>query len=148
MWSMYRRNLPHWRSGTDATYFVTWRIDRQREDLDPAERSCVADTLRRGHGRHYELVAYVVMNDHVHVIANVFGSAALQDVVQAWKSITAHKLRKGSTGRVWQSEYLDRIIRNEAELDRQTEYVIGNPFARWPSLIFYPWVWAAALDEE
>ena len=68
--------------------------------------------------------------------------------MQAWKSITAHKLRKGAAGRVWQAEYLDRIVRDDAELEQKTEYVIGNPFARWPSLTFYPWVWAAVLDEE
>ena len=40
------------------------------------------------------------------------------------------------------NEHVDRIVRNDAELDQKIEYALANPFQRWPSLSFYPWVWS------
>jgi putative DNA methylase len=144
---VYRRILPHFRL-EGATYFVTWRLARDRSDLNPAERDAVARSLRRMDGELYELHAFVVMNDHVHAVVTPNSAVPLEKLVQAWKSSTAHRLRKASSGRVWQSEYQDRIIRNEHEMRQKMEYVLNNPFARWPNLPSYPWVWASGEDDE
>jgi REP element-mobilizing transposase RayT len=141
MLKLYRRKLPHWRL-EGSTYFVTWRVARDRSNLEPAERELVARTLRRFDNQRYELLAYVVMNDHVHVVVTPRPGTSLEALVCSWKSYTAHQLPRGPSGRVWQSEYMDRIIRNDAELDQKIEYVLANPFQRWPSLSFYPWVWS------
>lgn len=144
---VYRRRLPHFRLH-GATYFVTCRLERARSDLHPAERDVVARSLRRMDGERYELHAFVVMNDHVHLVVTPNPEVALERLVHAWKSSTAHRLQKGSSGRVWQSEYQDRIIRNEHEMRQKVGYVLSNPFARWPNLTFYPWVWASGDDDE
>ena len=147
MWRMYRRRLPHWRSKS-AIYFITWRIHSGRPDLSPAERDCVVRTLKHSDRDRYRLYAYVIMNDHVHVVAEPKLQYPLERIVQAWKSSTAHRFQKDDAKRVWQSEYMDRIIRNARDLERTIEYVIGNPFERWPSLTEYPWLWADGLDED
>jgi hypothetical protein len=41
---------------------------------------------------------------------------------------------------VWQDEYFDRIVRGEAELSQKAQYILGNPFKRWPELENYPQV--------
>lgn len=46
---------------------------------------------------------------------------------------------------MWQSEYMDRIIRNNADLLEKISYVIGNPSRRWPSVGDYQWVWHSVL---
>jgi REP-associated tyrosine transposase len=144
---VYRRRLPHFRLD-GATYFVTWRPERGRTDLEPAERDEVAQSLCRIDGERYELHAFVVMNDHVHLVVTPNPKVPLERLVQAWKSSTAHRLPKAPSGRLWQSEYQDRIIRNEHEMRQKVEYVLNNPFARWPNLTFYPWVWASGEDDE
>ncbi len=63
----YRRKLPHWRQD-QVTYFVTWRPAREQRELDSNERDLVMTAIRKFDGRRYELAAYVVVDDHVHVL--------------------------------------------------------------------------------
>ena len=88
----------------------------------------------------------MVMNDHVHVIVIPREHQALESIVQSWKSFTAHRLAPGASGRVWQSEYLDRLIRSDSELRQKIEYVLDNPFRRWPLLSGYRWAWFAGAN--
>ncbi len=139
---IYRRKLPHWRL-EGGTYFVTWRIARSRSDLDPTERTVVSQAIRHFDLVRYELFAWVVMNDHVHVVLIPFAAYELEDIMHSWRSYTTRALhRMGRIGRVWQPEYMDRIIRDEDGLQRTVEYILNNPHARWPDTWSYPWVWA------
>ncbi len=136
----YRRKLPHWRMES-SFYFVTWRLGKAQPVLDPEERTLVADAIRHFDGKRYELLAYVVMDDHVHVLVSPFDTHSLQQIVHSWKSFTANALRKTRTRAVpvWQDEYFDRIVRDEAELLQKTEYILGNPVKRWPEIEDYRW---------
>ncbi|MEO8606191.1 MAG: transposase [bacterium] len=137
----YRRILPHWRMG-GATYFITWRLDRDQAELDGAERSLVAGALTHFSGERYALLAYVVMDNHVHVLVTPISPHELQAIVHSWKSFTAHRLqRPGRAKRIWQTEYFDRIVRNEIELREKLDYIAGNPLKRWPGVTSYPWLW-------
>ncbi|HEY3413912.1 MAG TPA: hypothetical protein VGM51_12795 [Armatimonadota bacterium] len=42
---------------------------------------------------------------------------------------------------IWQKDYYDRIVRDEAEYREKTAYVAGNPKRRWPDIVGYPWVY-------
>ena len=138
---VYRRNLPHWRLA-EATYFVTWRLAEDQPELAVEERTVIADCLRHCDQKKYDLLAYVVMNDHVHVLVAPIGDWTLEQVVHGWKSFRAHQLQRayGRIGRVWPGEYFDRVIRDHAELLEKATYVLRNPWKRWPELPEYPWV--------
>ena len=144
----YRRRLPHLRSA-GATYFVTWRLEPGQAELTPDERSVVANALPYFDGRRYELLAYVVMNDHVHVLVSPLGATRLQDVLHSWKSYTANQLQSafGRFGRIWQEEYFDRIVRDDAELLEKTTYILNNARKRWPEVGHYQWVWVRGEQE-
>ena len=141
----YRRRLPHWREQA-SIYFVTWRLKPDQQELSPEERALVAAELHHGRGQRYELHAYVVMNDHVHVLVEPKGGRVLEKLLHSWKSFTAHGLQRtsGRQGGVWQDEYFDRIVRDEQEFAQKLEYIRGNPWKRWPDLREYPWVWPRA----
>ena len=145
---LYRRRLPHLRSD-GATYFVTWRLEHGQAELTPDERSVVASTLRHFDTKRYELLAYVIMNDHVHVLVHPLGVTRLQDVLHSWKSYTANRFQDQfmRVGRVWQEEYFDRIMRDEAELMGKVEYILHNPRKRWPEIGAYEWVWVRTDHE-
>ncbi len=83
------------------------------------------------------------MNDHIHVLVRPFGEHTLEKIVHSWKSYTAHVLQRqdGRIGRVWQEEYFDRIVRDDHDLAKQFNYILTNPWKRWPELVEYPWVW-------
>jgi putative transposase len=138
---VYWRKLPHWRI-EGALYFVTWRLAKHQAGLGPDERSQMVTAIKYFEGQRYEVPAYVVMDDHVHVLVQPFEGFPLHRIVQSWKSFTATLLVKdwGRKAPVWQHEYFDRIVRDEAEFKQKAHYIAGNPLKRWPDLPDYPWV--------
>lgn len=140
-WREYRRHLPHWRV-EGATYFVTWRIHATQGELTPDERTLVVNALEHFHGVRYHLNAFVVMNDHVHVLLRIHDGWRLDETLHSWKSFTANRMQRvhRRTGAVWQGESFDRIVRDGAEFETQLAYILGNPAKRWPGLQEYPWV--------
>jgi REP element-mobilizing transposase RayT len=137
----YRRFLPHWRTD-GAMYFVTWRSKPGQSALTVDERDQVAHSLQYFNGARYELFAYVVMDDHVHVVVQPLPGFELERIVQAWKSLSTLSMQRGPRrGRVWRREYFDRIIRDDEEFAAKIEYVLGNAAKRWPGLEHYPWTW-------
>lgn len=145
---IYQRRLPHWRRD-NAVYFVTWRLEADREPLSVAERGEVASAIKYFAGVRYRLFAYVVMDDHVHVLVEPAAPHTLEAIVQGWKSYTTNRMQcTGRSGRVWQPEYFDRIMRDVAEVEEKLRYIVENPAKRWPGVDEYPWVWCDehALD--
>jgi REP element-mobilizing transposase RayT len=137
----YRRFLPHWRMD-GAIYFVTWHMHAGQRPLTASERSHVTTALQHFNGVRYTLFAYVVMDDHVHIVVEPHEGFALERLVHSWKSYTAACMQRGDrSGRVWQREYFDRIIRDDAEFNAKIEYVLENPYQRWPGIEQYPWTW-------
>jgi len=137
----YRRRLPHWRL-RGATYFVTWRLKSGLSELTSAERDIVAAALHHFDGQRYRLRAYVVMNDHVHVLVEPKEGFELTNILHSWKSFTANQLQRkcGRHGAVWQDESFDRIVRDEDEFWEKRTYIYNNPWKRWPQLKEYRWV--------
>ncbi|MGC4113094.1 MAG: transposase [Myxococcales bacterium] len=145
----YRRRLPHWRMD-GATYFVTWRLESDHLRLSPAERSVVQAALLFADRQRFELLAHVVMDNHVHTVVETHRTEPLERIIHSWRSFTTHALARdhGRTGRLWQREYYDRIIRNEMDLQEKIQYVIGNPWRRWPGTVDYPWVGFRGMEED
>ena len=83
--------------------------------------------------------AFVVMPDHFHGMILIEPPAlALPDAVHRLKSLTTALYRRGVydrswpafAGRLWQRNYFERIIRDEAELVETRQYIEHNPFDR------------------
>jgi REP element-mobilizing transposase RayT len=93
-------------------------------------------------GQRYQLSAYVVMDDHIHVLLAPLQPNELKEILHSWKSFTARQMQKEHKrfGRVWQEESFDRIIRDDLEFAQKAAYIIGNPQKRWPEVHDYPWV--------
>ena len=106
----------------------------------------MAAALRFREGKHYRLLAWCIMPNHVHVVVRLFPGRELAKIVKAWKNFSAkaanHAL--GRKGRFWQREYYDRLIRNGDELDRATRYVLENPAKA--ELEDWIWVWSAGRE--
>ncbi len=148
MTTFYRRRLPHLRVD-GAIYFVTWRAYPGAPDLTDRERDGVVAAIRHFDNQRYALHAYVVMNDHVHVIVEPGDEVRLEAIVQSWKSFTANRFQRegGRGGAVWQDEYFDRVIRDEAEYAQKRDYIRDNPFRRWPGIDSYRWQWVLGLED-
>jgi REP element-mobilizing transposase RayT len=139
----YRRRLPHWRFDAPLViYFVTWRLAVRHAALSAAERDVVAETIRHWEGTRCRHSAWVVMDDHVHVVVAPLTGEPLESLVHSWKSYSAHRLMAGGrSAPLWQHEPFDRLVRSDLELARTILYVCSNPLKRWPELTEYKWVW-------
>ncbi len=144
-----RRRLPHFRDD-GATYFVTWRLAPNQRPLESDERSVVLDAVKHFHPVRYELTACVVMNDHGHALLRPLDGFELGRILHSWKSFTSKAIlrTRGKRPPLWQAESYDRIVRDQAELDEKFNYILDNPFRRWPELQEYAWVWCEGMDES
>jgi REP element-mobilizing transposase RayT len=139
----FRRNLPHLRRA-GATYFLTWSLADRRSGLSPTERDTVFNAIKHFDGSRYELLAVVVMDDHVHVLVRPFPGEPLSKIVHSWKSFSSHVLVKaGRAAPVWLDEYRDSIVRDPEHLAHAARYIVKNPVQKWPETTRYPWVLVA-----
>ena len=143
--------LPSYDYGHPGSYFITVCTNQRRclfgevvggeVNLSPyggIVMNCWHDLVN--HYARVELDAFVVMPNHVHgiiVLTDVDRRTAhsrsygLPEIVRAFKTFSSRPIneaRATSGGSVWQRNYYERVIRDEAELDRQ--YIVGNP-ANW-----------------
>lgn len=106
----------------DAGNGASW----MRHD-DAAE--IVQDALLYFHQKRYRLLAWCIMPNHVHVVIRPEPGTTLSDILHSWKSLIAKKINKlfKRKGQLWQPEYYDHLIRDEADLNRCVEYTYYNP---------------------
>jgi REP element-mobilizing transposase RayT len=95
----------------------------------PQVASMVESALKYFHGQRYELVAWCVMPNHVHVVVRPLGDHRLTEILQSWKSFTAKQANKvlRRQGSFWQPEYYDHLIRDEEDFNHAVNYVLQNP---------------------
>jgi REP element-mobilizing transposase RayT len=101
----------------------------------------VVDSLHQFHGTRYQLFAWCVMPNHVHVVFKILSGNTLPKILHSWKSFSAKKANKilGRSSQLWQREYYDHMVRDEVEFHHAVQYVIENP--ERAGLIDWPWVW-------
>lgn len=107
----------------------------------------VTQTLQQGATEFhlYELLAWVVMPNHVPVVCKPF--RALPKITRWIKGSTARSanLLLGRTGTpFWQFESYDHCIRNDAELNRVIRYVEANPVTAGLTEAIEDWPWSSA----
>jgi REP element-mobilizing transposase RayT len=121
-----RRRLPHW-SLEGATYFITFRL--ANGVLTSHEINLVLEHIRDGDPQYYDLLAIVVMPDHAHLLITPGDGYTLSRIMKGIKGASARKVNNSrkSTGRIWQDESLDRIIRDDGELLEKLRYMLHNP---------------------
>ena len=94
----------------------------------PEIHALMETALRSFDNDHYRLEDMAIMPNHVHVLVTPLGKHTLSDIIQNWKSYTAHAIneRLGGKGSFWQKENFDHIVRNADEMARIRDYVRGQ----------------------
>ncbi len=108
----------------------------------------IADSLKYRDGKAFELKAFCIMSNHVHVVFKpLLNQQSLKEIkdsvplkfesdkptlgaiMQSLKGYTAHEANKilNRTGQFWEEESYDREVRNDEELARIIKYVLNNP---------------------
>jgi putative transposase len=108
----------------------------------PEIAQIVAEAMRYREGREYDLLAFSIMPNHVHLVVEQCG-APLYRMLQSLKSRTSRRanLILPKTGSFWQAESYDHVIRDGRELERTLWYVINNPVKAGMIGSWEAWPW-------
>ena len=106
----------------------------------------IQNALLHFDGERYQLHAWVVMPNHVHVLLSPIEGHSLTEITHSWKSFTANQANKllGRTGEFWQRESFDRFIRNEEHFAAEVDYIERNPVAAGLCRTPEDWVFSSA----
>ncbi len=173
----YRRNLPHLEK-PDRVHFITFDT-HQRWELPPLARDLVMKHCLHDNGSKMRLLIAVVMPDHVHLVFiplqcreaaqarapvshNPQPGAAVpheqpqvysfEEILGGIKGASAHSINKAlkRSGRVWQDESFDHVVRCAEKLDGKIRYVRENPVRK--GLVArpedYKWLWEEPHEES
>jgi REP element-mobilizing transposase RayT len=97
------------------------------------------DTLFHFDGKRYDLLAWCIMPNHVHVVVYPYKGFQLSRILHSWKSYSAKQANRllGREGSFWQTEYYDHLIRDESDLRHAVQYLLENPGKA--GLVDWPW---------
>ena len=89
----------------------------------------VQNSLLHLDGERYRLSAWVVMPNHVHLLATPCVDRPLSEIMQGFKGYTAHEANKmlRRSGQFWMEDYFDRYIRDENHFSNAVRYIENNP---------------------
>ncbi|MBF0530909.1 MAG: transposase, partial [Deltaproteobacteria bacterium] len=89
----------------------------------------VENTLLHFDDQRYQLTAWTIMPNHVHVMVVTKPNWPLKDIVHSWKSYTANKANQilQRSGPFWSPDFFDRFIRDEKHFLTAKKYIIDNP---------------------
>jgi type I restriction enzyme R subunit len=75
------------------------------------------------------LLDFVVMPNHVHLLASFPGENAMLTQCESWKHFTATKINRHfqRKGRYWQQDGFDHLVRSEEQLRFLRRYIAANP---------------------
>ena len=134
---------------------------------DPRIAALIRGNLHHHNRAKYDLLAYCVMPNHVHVLLRVpnpgeaatpsvedpfdetpDGNGPLAGIMHSLKSYTANEANKilKRTGQLWQHESYDHWVRDEDELERIVRYIVWNPVKAGLVEKPHQWLFGSALD--
>ncbi len=134
-WSAQLRSLD---KGKQIGFYRTFST-RWHEHLDSCHGACVlkqsnlaaivGDSLKYADGDKYDLTDFVVMPNHVHLLVSFFDERAMLKQCESWKHWTARQinLALGQTGRFWQQDGFDHLVRSEEQFLHFRRYIQQNP---------------------
>ena len=97
---------------------------------DSKASKIVADGFLKFNHDRYVVAAFVVLPNHVHIVAAFETDGAMVSQGAAWRKYFAREINKlnGETGHLWQPDQFDHLVRSPESFDRIRKYIIDNPF--------------------
>jgi putative transposase len=90
----------------------------------------VAEAIQYRDDRQYDLLAYCIMPNHVHLVIDLAGRpdwSTYSLVNLKWYTALKCNKRLRREGAFWQDESHDHVVRDGDELERILRYVVQNP---------------------
>jgi len=90
--------------------------------------------------RKYQISALSILPDHMHMVINV-GDNPITNIMHTFKSNSSRQINRQLKPEFhfsWQKSFLGHRVRNEEDLQRRLQYIVGNPSHH--SLSGFTWV--------
>ncbi len=96
---------------------------------DPECSQIVADSLLHFDGDRYQMGDFVVMPNHVHLLAAFPSESSMEKQFASWLHFTAREINRmtDQSGHFWQQEPFDHLVRNVEQYAYLREYIADNP---------------------
>ncbi len=96
--------------------------------VDALAQEVIADLLSAGDSTSFELLAFVVMPDHVHVLAQgMRDDASAIAFMQRFKQPSGFTYKRRYGSALWQQSFYDRIVRKNEDVAAIGRYILENP---------------------
>src|SRR5690348_6448680 len=133
-------------------YLARWDVYLDRAEFGPRWLSqpeiaeIVKEALHYRDGNVYDLQAFCIMSNHVHVVFEPCRSERYSELPKIMQSLKRHTARQanrilGREGAFWQDESYDRVIRDNEEHARIIHYVLENPVKAGLVSKWEEWQW-------
>jgi putative transposase len=128
---------------TGDLHFLTFSCYRRQPNLDsPVARTRLETSLEATRARYrFQVLGYVVMPEHVHVLVTEPERKSLAKAMQAFKQSVSHYL--GSSDPFWQSRYYDFNVYTERKRIEKLRYIHRNPVKRGSVASPEQWSWSS-----
>ena len=114
---------------TKKEYIIDRYLDTSKKGcyLVGKVREYLFDYLVEQHKKIYELIAFCIMPNHIHLLFRQI--LPLDETMKKLKGATAKRINEiiGRSGKLWESGYFDRLIRDERHFNLTYEYIKNNP---------------------
>ncbi len=120
---------------------------------NPAIAEMVAEAIHHRNGKVYNLFAFCIMSNHVHMVFSVGRRSSapyiVTKILENLKWYTALKANQllNRKGQFWQHESYDHVVRKDGELERIIRYVLGNPVKAGLVAKWSQWRWTYVSPE-
>jgi putative transposase len=123
---------------------------RARRLVDPGlvER-CMSALDASAKAESIEVLAYVFMPDHAHLLVQGSETSSLPRFMKHFKQLTAFSFKRATGEVLWQKGYHDHVLRRDEDLSDVARYLAANPVraglvSGWKE---YPFSGGRMLDE-
>lgn len=89
----------------------------------------VADALLHFDGQRYRMGDFIVMPNHVHLLAVFPTAEAMKNQCDSWLHYTAFRINQAinEKGKFWQEEPFDHLVRTSKQYEYLRHYIADNP---------------------
>lgn len=113
--------------------------DRWNELLDSCFGACVfrqrelsrivENSLQHFDGDRYELTDFIIMPNHVHLLVAFPDERSMLEQCDSWKHFTATQINRRlcRSGRFWQQDSFDHLVRSVEQFEFLRRYIAENP---------------------
>ncbi|MCP4003670.1 MAG: hypothetical protein GY725_05695 [bacterium] len=134
----WSRTVPTLSTSEQRQFHKTFNRCRE-EFLDTCHGRCVlrrpelaqivADSLLHFDGDRYRMGDFVVMPNHVHLLAAFASAESMKEQFDSWLHYTAFRINQqlGDKGKFWQQEPFDHLVRSAEQYEYLRQYIADNP---------------------